>query len=385
MNVPRGSATNSPLRVCERSQSRHGAPRVSIPSRDLPVERAHYAEEMSPRRAASSRATIHDVAAVAGVSRGTVSRVLNSEAYVSDAAKKAVEDAIAEVGYVRNTAARNLVTRQSRAVGLIVHEPHSLFLEDPNIGEILLGTNAALSEADYQLVSLIIDSARDTDRVADYLRGGFVDGVIIVSARAHDPIAGVVSQIKIPAAFVGHPVDVEGIPFVGIDNRTAARSITERLRATGRTTIGMIAAGLDRDSGQDRLAGFADAMGTDYDPDLVMPVPQYSYASGRDGMARLLEIAPGLDGVFASSDAIAAGAIDALRAAGRSVPGDIGVVGFDDSAWAMRTQPLLSTVHQPAELLGRRAAESVLAQIRGEAIETTGTMLDTHLVWRDSA
>ena len=340
---------------------------------------------MSPRRAPSSRATIHDVAAVAGVSRGTVSRVLNNEAYVSDSARTAVEAAIDEVGYVRNTAARNLVTRQSRAVALVVHEPHSLFLEDPNIGNILLGINSALSEADYQLVSLVIDSDRDSQRVADYLRGGFVDGVIIVSARAHDPLAKVVSQIKIPAAFVGHPVDIEGIPFVGIDNLNAARAITERLIATGRTRIGMIAAGLDRDSGQDRVAGFTAALGAAFDPSLVVQVPLYSYSSGLDGMNELLRRAPDLDGVFASSDAIAAGALDALRTAGRRVPDDIGIVGFDDSAWALRTQPPLSTVHQPASGLGRGAAESVLAQIRGEVVDVAGTLLETHLVWRGSA
>jgi DNA-binding LacI/PurR family transcriptional regulator len=340
---------------------------------------------MIARRLPTTRATINDVAAVAGVSRGTVSRVLNSEAYVSDAAKKAVEDAIEQVGYVRNTAARNLVTRQSHAIGLIVHEPHSLFLEDPNIGSILLGTNSVLSDADYQLVSLVIDSDRDSHRVAEYLTGGFVDGVIIVSARAHDPIAKVVSQIGIPAAFVGHPVDIEGIPYVGIDNFSAAKAITTRLIETGRTTIGMIAAGLDRDSGQDRVAGFAAAMGDSYDPSLVVKVPLYAHASGIEGMRELLARAPHVDGVFAASDAIAAGVLDVLREVGRTVPGDVGVVGFDDSAWATRSQPPLSTVHQPAGQLGRRAAESVLAQIRGEAVDNAGTFLETHIVWRDSA
>ena len=340
---------------------------------------------MIERRSHATRATINDVARVAGVSRGTVSRVLNSEAYVSDSAKKAVEAAIEQVGYVRNTAARNLVTRQSHAIGLIVHEPHSLFLEDPNIGSILLGTNSVLSDADYQLVSLVIDSDRDSHRVAEYLTGGFVDGVIIVSARAHDPIARVVSQIGIPAAFVGHPVDIEGIPYVGIDNFSAAKAITSRLRDTGRKTIGMIAAGLDRDSGQDRVAGFAAALGDDYDENLVVKLPLYAHATGLEGMRELLRRAPNVDGVFAASDAIAAGVLDVLREAGKSVPGDVGVVGFDDSAWATRSQPPLSTVHQPAGALGRQAAESVLAQIRGEAVDTAGTFLDTHIVWRDSA
>ena len=340
---------------------------------------------MIARRLPTTRATINDVAAVAGVSRGTVSRVLNSEAYVSDAAKKAVEDAILQVGYVRNTAARNLVTRQSHAIGLIVHEPHSLFLEDPNIGSILLGTNSVLSDADYQLVSLVIDSDRDSHRVAEYLTGGFVDGVIIVSARAHDPIAKIVSRIGIPAAFVGHPVDIEGIPYVGIDNFSAAKAITTRLKDTGRSRIGMIAAGLDRDSGLDRVAGFTAALGENFDPSLVIKESLYAHSSGVEGMRELLRRAPDVDGVFAASDAMAAGVLDVLREAGRSVPGDVGVVGFDDSAWATRAQPPLSTVHQPAGELGREAAESVLAQIRGEAVESTGTFLETHIVWRDSA
>ena len=340
---------------------------------------------MSPDDRRPRRATIHDVAAVAGMSHGTVSRVLNAERYVSDEARIAVEAAIAEVGYVRNTAARNLKTQRSHAIGLIVHEPHSLFLEDPNIGAILLGTNEILSEADYQLVSLVIDSDRDSARVAEYLRGGFVDGVIIISARSGDPIAHAVAEMGIPAAFVGHPPDIDGIPYIGIDNVAAARAITTRLLATGRTRVGMIAAALDRDSGQDRLTGFRAALGDRFDPALVVDYPLYAYGSGQSGMAELLVRAPDIDGVFAASDAIAAGALDVLRATGRRVPQQIGVVGFDDSAWAGRSQPPLSTVRQPADELGRMAAQRVLAQLRGEDTAELGTMLETSIVWRASA
>ncbi|MEO7018427.1 MAG: LacI family DNA-binding transcriptional regulator [Leifsonia sp.] len=330
-------------------------------------------------------ATIHDVAAASGVSRGTVSRVINGERYVSDEAKSAVESAIVKVGYVPNTAARNLKTKRSHAIGLIVHEPHSLFLEDPNIGAILLGTNSVLSDADYQLVSLIIDSSRDSDRVAEYLRGGFVDGVIIISARVGDPIARAVASMGIPAAFVGHPPDIQGIAYVGIDNVAAARAITTRLLETGRKRVGMIASALDRDSGSDRLAGFRAALGENFDPELVVDFPLYSYDSGVEGMRRLLERAPDIDGVFAASDAIAAGALDVLRASRRSVPGDVGVVGFDDSAWALRCRPPLSTVRQPARELGRMAAERVLAQLAGTDTAGEGTVLDTVIAWRESA
>lgn len=331
------------------------------------------------------RATIFDVAAEANVSRGTVSRVLNGEPYVSDASREAIEKAIQKVGYVRNMAARNLVTQSTRAIALIVHEPHSVFLEDPNIGAILLGTNDRLSESDFQLVCLIIGSDRDSSRIADYLRGGFVDGAIIVSAREHDPISAAIAQIGLPAVFVGHPSTEPETPYVGIDNRGAARDITARLLDSGRTRVGMIAAALDRDSGAERLAGFRDALGERFDANLVIDIPLYSRTSGVEGMRELLRRAPDIDGVFASSDAIAAGAMDVLREHGRSIPGDVGIVGFDDSDWALRCQPPLSTVRQPADLLGREAASVVLGLVNGVAPENLGTMLPTEIVWRDSA
>lgn len=330
------------------------------------------------------RATVHDVAVEAGVSRGTVSRFVNGGHYVSDQARVAIEAAIRKVGYTPNTAARSLVRQRSQAVGFIVHEPHALFTEDPNIGGIMLGANAALSAEDYQMVCLIVDSQRDTDRVARYLSGGFVDGVVIVSARSRDPILSVVERLAIPAAFVGHPPGISA-PYVGIDNRGAAAAITHRLAETGRSRIGMLAAALDRDSGADRLAGFREALGIAYDPLLVESVPLYSYGDGLAGMRALLDRAPDIDGLFAASDAVAAGAMQALQEAGRSVPGDVGVVGFDDSSWAQRTSPRLSTVHQPAEGLGRAAVESVLEQIRTGDNRAGSQLLETPIVWRESA
>jgi DNA-binding LacI/PurR family transcriptional regulator len=328
---------------------------------------------------------VHDVAAAAGISRGTVSRVLNG-GYVSAAARAAIEAAIAQVGYVPNTAARNLVTRRSQAVGLLALEPHSLLLEDPNIGAIMLGANEVLSVADHQMVNLVVDSARDTERVARYLSGGFVDGAIIVSARTHDPITRVIADLGLPATFVGHPPDLHhSIPFVGIDNVGSAREITARLATTGRRHVGMIAAALDRDSGADRLTGFRAALGERFDPRLVAEVPLYDYASGVKGMRELIEREPGIDAVFAASDAVAAGAMEVLRDAGRRVPADVGIVGFDDSSWAMRTQPPLSTVHQPAREIGRHAAELVLRQLRDELPAPANVLLPTPVVWRTSA
>ncbi|MGV8883710.1 MAG: LacI family DNA-binding transcriptional regulator [Rhodoglobus sp.] len=332
------------------------------------------------------RVTVHDVATEAGVSRGTVSRVLNGQRYVSEEAREAIEKAVARTGYVPSIAARNLVNQSTQAVGFIVHEPHSLFVEDPNIGEILLGANRVLSDRDYQMTTLVVDSTRDTERIGRYLSGGVVDGIIIVSARQEDPITNIVRRLAMPAAFVGHPPDLDDIPFVGIDNRTAAAAITSRLIGTGRRRIAMIAAALDRDSGIDRLAGFGDAMAiASLDASRVYAVELYSYSEGVRGMRELLARDPDIDGVFAGSDALAAGALDVLRQAGRRVPEDVGIVGFDNSAWAGRCQPALSTVDQPAAGLGEAAARSVLSQIEGEAPVLGGIFLESPIVWRASA
>ncbi len=331
------------------------------------------------------RATIYDVAAAAGVSRATVSRAINGESDVSAATREAVARAVTAVGYSRNTAAHNLKARRTSTIGMVVHEPHARFVEDPNIAEILLGANDAVSAADLQLVTLVIDTARDSKRVAKLLSGGFVDGAVFVSARATESLSSVVSGIALPAAYVGRPPGIGTAPFVSIDNRDAAREITSRLLGTGRRRVGMLVAGLDRDSGRDRVSGFQDALGDAFDSTLVIEAPEFSYSSGVEAMRRLLERAPDIDGIFAASDAMAAGAIEILHANGRSVPDDVGVVGFDDSAWATRCSPALSTVHQPARELGRVAAERVLERVRGEDPGEIATFLPTRIVWRQSA
>ncbi len=281
------------------------------------------------------------------LSRGTVSRVLNDEPYVSAEAREAVQAAVRRVGYVRSAAARSLVTRRSGAVALIVHEPSVQVLDDPNIGNILIGTNTVLSEADQQLVTIMVDSGRDNERVVEYLRGGFVDGAIVLSARDGDPVTRAIEEIGLPACFVGHPSDAPNTSYIAIDNRAAAEQITRRLVETGRQRIGMLASGLDRDSGQDRLEGFTAALGDRFDPSLVARNPLFSYTAGVEGMRELLDRAPDVDGGLRGVGRGGRRAMDVLQRAGRSVPGDVGVVGFDDSAWALRCDPPLSTVRQP--------------------------------------
>lgn len=338
-----------------------------------------YSAAVSPPR---KRITVHDVAREARVSRGTVSRVVNGERYVSTEAREAVQAAIKRTGYVPSRAARTLVSQRSQAIGFIVHEPHALFVDDPNIGNLLLGANRALSAADYQMSTLIFDSEQDSQRIARYLGGGVVDGVILVSTREHDPISEIVQRLNLATAVIGNARNA--LPWVGIDNEDAAHSITRRLLQTGRQKVGMVAAGMDRDSGRDRYEGFRRALGDRFDEGLVVRMDHYSFVDGAAGMRELLSRCPDVDGVFASSDALAAGAVTTLHEAGRRIPQDVAIVGFDDSDWALRCRPQLSTVSQPAQALGAAAAELVLAQLRGQPF-VSGGLLDTPVVWRQSA
>ncbi len=340
------------------------------------------ADNPQPQR--HRRPTVRDVATLARVSRATVGRYVNGEGYISAASREAVAKAIEEVGFVRSISARNLVSQRTRMIALIVHEPDVVFVEDPNIGSILLGANSTLSKSDYLMATIVVDSEVDVARVVEYLAGGFVDGAIVVSARVEDPVTRAIEQFAVPAVFIGSMPSLPNATSVGIDNVDASREITSRLIATGRSKVGMIAAALDRTSGADRLAGFTEALGEAFTESLVCPVDLYTYAAGRAGMQELLSREPLIDGVVAASDAVAAGAMSVLREHGRRVPEDVGVVGFDDSSWALRCDPPLSTVHQPAFEAGGTAGELVLRLIEGEEIEH-GTVLKTPVVWRDSA
>lgn len=392
---------NLPPPPCQREQQNRDLFVTQHPR--LPAQRScqnsphtgysdHVPLDNQPRK----RATIHDVAREAGISRGTVSRYFNGDAYVSTASREAIERAIAKVGYVPNTAARNLVRQRTQTVAFIVHEPAALFTEDPNIGGILVGANNELSTRDYQLVCLVIDSERDTHRVEQYLKGGFVDGAIVVSARHGDPVTQVITDSTMPATYIGHPTDLKNVPFIGIDNITAARTITRVLLDAGHTHIGMLAAGTDRDSGVDRLHGFTQEMGDHFNRALIQHLETYSYNDGYNGALELLRRAPDVTALFAASDAVAAGAVNAVKRLGLRIPEDLSIVGFDDSVWATRSDPQLTTIHQPSRGMGAVAAQCTIAQIEGTYPhwasshhlitdgDAPGIMLDTHLVHRDS-
>ena len=330
--------------------------------------------------------TIHDVAAEAGVSRGTVSRVLQGGHNVSPAALAAVNAAIRKLGYVVNRHARNLVTQRSNSVAFLLTEPQERFFEDPNFTTLLRGCTAALGEHDIPLLLMTAGNEPERRRVARYLAAGHVDGVLLVSSHSGNPMIEQLREAAVPVVSCGKPLGQRGrVAYVAADDREGAKDMVRHLLDSGRRRVATIAGPQDTPGGVERLYGYREVLaeyGIGYDERLVA-VGDYSRAGGEAAITRLLAAAPDLDAVFVASDLMADGALAALERAGRSVPGDIAVGGFDDSPVALTTRPALTTVRQPWDRISEEMVRLLLAQITGEKPATV--ILRTELVLRESA
>lgn len=336
-------------------------------------------EQTPPAR----KPTIRDVAAAAGVSRGTVSRVINGGHWVSPDARAAVEEAIRRTGYTANHHARSLATGRSGSLAFLLTEEHHLLFEDPTFGRLLRGAAEALSKRAMTLVLLVAGTDAEKANVLEYVRAGHVDGVLLVSSHASDPFLGRMHEAGVPIVSTGVPLGLEGlVPSVGIDEARAAREMTAYLRSRGHRRIAHLAGPDDTPGGRFRLAGFREEMGDAFDPALV-ELGDYSRESGARAMARLLERSRDIDAVFAASDGMAAGAIATLRREGLRVPDDLAVAGFDDSGIAEAHDPPLTTMRQPWARISDEMVAVLLDVVAGGA--GRDLMLPASLVVRASA
>ena len=294
-------------------------------------------------------ATLDEVARVAGVSRATVSRVVNGSPKVSADVRRTVEKAIDRLGYVPNRAARSLVTRKSDSIAVVITEPASRLFNDPFFPRLVRGISAALSVRDLQLVLLMPNDADDEQRTVRYLTAGHADGVILVSLHGNDPLPDQLASRRIPSVVLGRPPRGVDIDYVDADNRDGGRRATTHLVERGRQRIATITGPRDMVAGIDRLAGYRDALadaGIAADDGLIA-TGDFTQAGGEAAMERLLRDRPDLDAVFCASDLMAVAALGVLQAAGRRVPDDVAVVGYDDSPIATTTRPPLTSVRQP--------------------------------------
>jgi DNA-binding LacI/PurR family transcriptional regulator len=308
------------------------------------------------------RPTLEAVAERAGVSTATVSRVLNNSAPVSATMRAAVEAAVAELGYVPNPAARNLARRRTDTIALVASEPGDRLFADPFFAAVVHGIAEVLAETELQLVILSARGERQQRRVERYVLEGHVDGTIMLSLHADDVLPQALAAAGAPLVLSGRPsTETTQLSWVDTDNRAGGRLATEHLLAT-RQRVATITGPLDMSVSSDRFAGYREALAGR--PALVAH-GDFGVESGRIATAELLRREPALDGLFAASDAMAVGALQALAAAGRRVPDDVAVVGFDDVDLAAAASPPLTTIRQPWEAMTRALVDLLRRRIAG--------------------
>src|SRR5690349_12192042 len=263
------------------------------------------AELPQPHRTADvRRPTLNAVAARAGVGRGTASRVINGSPKVSARSRAAVEQAIAELGYVPNRAARSLVTRRTDSVALVVPDAETRLFSEPYFSEIIRGVSAGLAGAGMQLLLVLARDATEYARLATYLSAQRVDGVLMMAVHSDDTLPDRLEELAVPTVLAGRRSAAEPLGHVRADNAGGARVAVEHLLAGGRRAIGTITGPLDMDVARARLDGYREALrdaGLTADEDLIAP-GDFTEEGGRAAMRELLRRRPGLDAVFAASD-----------------------------------------------------------------------------------
>lgn len=331
--------------------------------------------------------TLEQVAAVAGVSRATVSRVVNGSPRVSPSVRATVERTIADLGYVPNRAARSLVTRRTDTIALVISEPEDRFFADPFFATMIRGITAAVADTELQLLLLVAQGEREHAKTERYLVQGHVDGVLLMSLHGADPLPAALQRAGIPVVLNGRPPEGVEIPFVDTENVGGAQMAVSHLVALGRRTIATITGPQDMCAGVDRFVGYRQGL-----IDAGLEPRNSLVANGaftEEGAFRaagmLLSREPTIDGIFTASDAMAVGALRALRAAGRKVPDDVAVVGFDDLPLARDADPPLTTIHQPLDEMARAMADLLLQRIAGTASPQDHVVVPAAFIRRMSA
>lgn len=328
--------------------------------------------------------TLEMVAAVAGVSRSTVSRVINESPQVTSEAVAAVAAAIEQLGYVPNRAARSLASRRTQSIALVIPENTAKFFADPYFAEVVQGAAVYLAGTDYTL-TLLIASETDAGKTRRYLRAGNVDGALILSHHSDDRSYVALAR-ALPVVFGGRPMRQEGpgVIYVDVDNVAAAKTVTKNLLDHGRTKIATIAGPQDMAAGLDRLEGWKRALHEAGIQSDLVEYGDFSPASGAAAMTRLLERGRSIDGIFIASAQMASGAMEVMRDRGLTVPDDLGVVTFDNDYFAQTMRPALTTIDQPTVEVGQRMAMALISLINEDQVEHV-TLMPTQLIDRGSA
>jgi LacI family transcriptional regulator len=328
--------------------------------------------------------TLEEIAKHAGVSRSTVSRVMNNHPNVDQETRERVLSVAEKLNYQPNIAARGLAAGRTHILGLVIPMGVSTLFADPYFPLLIQGITSACNASDHSVMLWLAEPEYERRTIRQILLGGLIDGVILASALMDDPMMEALRKHGLPFILVGrHPSDNQ-ISYVDVDNKNSAREMVAYLLRMGYQRVATIAGPRNMIAGSDRLEGYRLALrnrGVAPDPSLIVEA-DFTEEGGYAAMQRLLPLSP--DAVFVASDAMALGALRALRDAGKRVPNDIAIAGYDDMPFSARTDPPLTTVRQPIQRMGALAAETLIDLIANPDPQPRRIILPTELVIRAS-
>lgn len=339
---------------------------------------------MTMTSSSTLRSTYAEIAARAGVSKATVSRVMNGDDRVHPDRSKAVMLAVESLGYKTNRAARALSTGRTGLIAVVIDDEPTA-LSDPFWGVVLAGISRVFMANDLHSLLMVspLDSAEGA--ISHYLEGGEVDGAIFLGVHKGEVVKTLHAK-GLPVLLIGRPFDEESdVAFVDTDNAGGAQIAVSHLFSRGCEQVATLTGAIDASATRDRLRGYEAAhevAGRKIRPELIANC-DWTFESAKTLTLRLLAKHPEIDGIFAANDMMALGAIAAIQERGRVVPDDILVVGFDDSMIAQTHRPGLTTVRQDIVGLGAAAAETMMELLQNRKAEFK--LLQTELVIRESA
>lgn len=330
--------------------------------------------------------TLEDIAEKAGVSRSTVSRVVNNNPNVREDVRKRVLDVIEKNNYHPHAAARTLASQHSWTLGLLLPQSVSFFFTDPYYPHLTKGIAQACNQYNYTLALFLIGDKDDEEKIFPRVsRKGLLDGVIVQAGHHGDQqIIGQLIDSNIPLVVAGRPFRSDNVSYIDIDNINASYNAVSHLIRLGYKQIATIAGPANSTVGIDRKTGYLKAL-TDrarkVDESLMIE-GDFTETGGYYAMQKLLPSKP--DAVFAASDIMAIGAMRAVREAGLKIPDDVAFVGFDDLPIATLSDVQLTTVRQPVVQFGTKAVEILIDQIENGIQPPRRVIMDTELIIRES-
>ncbi|CAG0937092.1 Ribose operon repressor [Thermoflexales bacterium] len=327
---------------------------------------------------------LEQIAKLSGVSRSTVSRVINDDPHVSDGTRENVLRVVRLMNYVPNAAARGLARGRTQVIGLVIPTGISTLFADPYFSIFIQGVSSACNAHGHSVMLWLAEPEYERRQIRQIVHGGSIDGVIVASALTDDVLLNELSQSQRPYVVVGRRPNDWQTSYVDADNSGGARDAVRHLLRLGRRRIATIIGPQNMIAGLDRLTGYVMALreyGLPIDQDLIAE-GGFNESGGYLAMQQLLPRRP--EAVFAASDTMAIGALRAIREVGLRVPDDLALIGFDDTPLAARTDPPLTVIRQPAQQLGRMAVEILLEVIDYPEVAPQCLILPTELVVRAS-